>query len=77
MTSDFETSWFAISMNLQRMPSCLCMPKVSTVYECQKCLYECQTYKTKHEYKLENNAIWQNKLYVCSRQINDLSFNVW
>ena len=29
------------------------------VYVCQKYLYECQTYKTKHEYKLENNAIWK------------------
>ena len=61
MTSDFETGWSAISMNLQWMPSCLCMPKVS-IWMPKAYLYECQTaqtYKTKHEYILENNAIWK------------------
>ena len=58
MTSDFETGWSAaISMNLQWMPSCLFMPKVSIWIPKVYTVYECQTYTTKHEYKLENNAI--------------------
>ena len=56
MTSDFETGWSAISMNLQWMPSCLCMPKVS-IWMPKVSIWMPNVYKTKHEYKLENNAI--------------------
>ena len=45
MTSDFETGRLVCRLRSQWIE--------------WQVVYECQTYKTKHEYKLDNNAMWK------------------